>query len=273
MDPTSVSVWRIFDGTIVNAVTVCVGGLLGVTLSSRIPERYRTIVLQGLGLITITLGIDAGVLQFSGTVEAHAGGVRSSGTYGARLAMVMIAALIIGSIIGTALRLHERIEMLGASIHRRLGTTGDAHRFAEGFLTASVIFCVGPLTLLGCLRSGSVGDHSYLYIKSCLDGFCAIALAATFGWGVLASIATVLIVQGGLSYLAYQFAAPLDPVSLAMMNVVGGIVLLATALMILEIKRIPVANMCPALLLPPLLIHLVELGWPGLLLPIVAGAP
>jgi hypothetical protein len=185
--------------------------------------------------------------------------------------MVMIGSLIVGSIIGTALRLHERIEGLGGWIHARVGTGGDARRFAEGFLTASVIFCVGPLTLLGCLRSGAAGDHGYLYIKSCLDGFCAIALAASFGWGVLASVATVLVLQGGLSFLAFRFASPLDAVSLAMMNAVGGIVLLATALMMLEVKKIPVANMCPALLLPPLFIWVVEWSSPGLLLPLAQG--
>ena len=272
METSVVAFWRIFDGTLVNALTVCVGGVLGVTMSARIPERYRTIVLQGLGLVTITLGIDAGVLQFSRTVERFESLVAGGATYGARLAMVMIGSLIIGSIIGTALRLHERIEGLGGWIHARVGSGGDAHRFSEGFLTASVIFCVGPLTLLGCLRSGAEGDHSYLYIKSCLDGFCAIALAASFGRGVLASVATVLVVQGGLSFLAFELASPLDEVSLSMMNAVGGIVLLATALMILEIKKIPVANLLPGIFLPPLLVWLAEFVHPGLLLPLTTAA-
>jgi hypothetical protein len=180
--------------------------------------------------------------------------------------MVMIASLVVGSLLGTLLRLHDRIEALGGWIHRRWSGGGDAQRFAEGFLSASVIFCVGPLTLLGCLRNGASADPSFLYIKACLDGFCSIALAATFGWGVMASVLTVLGLQGGLSLLAWQVSEPLDPLSLEMMNVVGGVVLLATAMMILEIKRIRVADMCPGLFLPPLVIRAVELVSPGLLM-------
>ena len=126
----------------------------------------------------------------------------------------------------------------------------------------------GPLTLLGCLRNGVEGDPSYLYIKAMLDGFCAVALAASLGWGVFASVVTVLGFQGGLVLLAYWGGRFLPEVSVAMMNVVGGVILLATALMILEIKKIPVANLLPGLFLPPVAIWLVELIRPGLLVPV-----
>lgn len=258
--------WSMLNGTIVNALTVAVGSVLGVTVASKMPQRYRVIVLVCLGLVTVTLGIDAAVLRFDALVGKFAGSVRDGGTYGARLAMVMIGSLIAGSLLGSALRLHDRIEGLGAMIHRRFGGAGDGGRFAEGFLTASVIFCVGPLTLLGCLRNGAYGDPSYLYIKACLDGFCSMALAATFGWGVGASVLTVIVVQGGLAVLAYNVAEPLPEVSREMMNVVGGVVLLATSLMILEIKKIPVADMCPGIFLPPLFVWVVEMGWPGTLM-------
>src|SRR3990172_5351928 len=168
--------WSIFSGTIVNVFTVAVGSLLGLSISGSLPDRYRTIVLQALGLITVTLGIDAAVLRFSETVTRFAPLVQGGKTYGARLAIVMIASLLIGTILGTALRLHERIESVGAWIHGRFSAQ-DCHRFAEGFLTASAIFSVGPLTLLGCLENGAHGKPSFLYIKSLLDGLSSMALA------------------------------------------------------------------------------------------------
>ena len=267
--------WSILNGTIVNAATVVVGGLIGVRAGDWLPRRYQQIVLNCLGLVTITLGIDAAVLVFARTVERYEPLVDAPTTYGARLGLVMIGSLIVGALLGTALRLHERIEGAGAWIHRRWGgvgssadADGDARTFAEGFLTASVIFCVGPLTMLGCLRNGASGDPSYLYIKAMLDGFCALALAASLGAGVLASVVTVLVFQGGLALLAYVGAQYLPDVSVQMMNVVGGVILLATALMILEIKRIPVANLLPGIFLPPVVIALSELVRPGLLLPV-----
>lgn len=258
--------WAVFSGTIVNALTVAVGSALGLTVAGSLPERYRTIVLNCLGLVTVTLGIDAGVLGFANAVQKFAPAVGGDRTYGARLAMVMILCLLIGAIIGTALRLHERIEAAGGWIHARFSGT-DSHKFAEGFLTASVIFCVGPLTLIGCLENGAHGNPSFLYIKSLLDGFCSMALASSLGWGVAASVVTVIVFQGGLSLLAYWVAEPLDELSIVLMTTVGGIVLLATALLILDIKKIPVANMLPSVFLPPLAVWIVGQLSPGLLLP------
>lgn len=258
--------WLIFSGTIVNVVTVAVGSGLGLTVGGSIPERYRSIILQCLGLVTVTLGVDAAVLGFANAVEKFGPAVNADRSYGARLAMVMILCLLIGAIIGTALRLHERIEGTGKWIHSRF-TGQDGHKFAEGFLTASVIFCVGPLTLMGCLENGAHGNPSYLYIKSLLDGFCSMALASSLGAGVALSVVTVLLFQGGLSLLAYWVAKPLDDLSIALMTTVGGIVLLATSLLILDIKKIPVANMLPGVFLPPLAVWMVGELWPGMLLP------
>jgi len=258
--------WSVFNGTIVNAATVAIGSLAGLTVARSLPERYRTIMLQCLGLMTITLGIDAGVLGFSATVAKYAPAVSHPETYGARLAMIVIASLLVGAVIGTALRLHERIEGAGAWIHRRFAG-GEEGRFAEGFLTASVIFCVGPLTLMGCLENGARGNPAFLYIKSVLDGFCSLALASSLGAGVLASVFTVILFQGGLSALAYFAAKPLEPLSIALMSTVGGIVLLATSLLILDLKRIAVANMLPGIFLPPFAVWLAQEIAPGWLLP------
>jgi len=258
--------WSILNGTIVNAITVAAGSLAGLTVAKSLPERYRIIVLQCLGLMTITLGVDAGVLGYAETGKKYAPTVSHPETYGARLAMIVIASLLIGAVLGTALRLHERIEGAGAWIHRRFAG-GEGGRFAEGFLTASVIFCVGPLTLMGCIENGARGNPGFLYIKSVLDGFCSLALASSLGWGVFASVLTVIFFQGGLSVAAYFAAKPLDPLSIALMSTVGGIILLATALLILDIKKIAVANMLPGVFLPPIAVRLAQHFAPGWLLP------
>jgi len=259
--------WSILSGTMVNACTVAGGSTIGLLLAARIPQRYQRIILDCLGLVTITLGVDAAVLVMSATVQKYGAGIP---TYGARLAMVSVGSLIIGAVIGTALRLHERLEDFGERLHRRMGGTvaGTAQpgRFAAAFLSASVIFCVGPLTLLGCLENGAFGRPNLLYIKSFLDGFCSMALAASMGPGVVFSILTVLFFQGGLSVLAHYVAGALPDLSLQLMNVVGGMVLLATALMLLEIRKIPVANLLPAVLLPPVIVRLAEHACPGALL-------
>ncbi len=261
--------WAILNGTVFNVATVATGSTLGLALSGKLPERYQRIVLDALGLVTITLGIDAGVLVLRDTVAMYTPQGPAGKTYGATLAMVTVGSLIVGCLIGTWLRLQARIENLGGFIHGRFGR-GDAGRFAEGFLTASVIFCVGPLTLLGCFENGANGDPSLLMIKSLLDLFCSIALAASLGLGVCFSVVTVLVFQGALSVGAYFFASSIPHLSQQLMNVVGGIILLATALLLLEIKKIPVADMLPALFLPPLVVWIVEFGWPGLLIPAAA---
>lgn len=258
--------WSILNGTIVNTFAVIVGSVAGLGIGAKLPERYRLIVMYALGLVTLLLGTDNSVLGLARAAERFAPPGPEGSTYGARIAMVMIACLLVGAIIGTALRLEERIESVGSWIHHRFAGR-DGHSFAEGFLTASVIFCVGPLTLLGCLNNGAHQDPSLLYIKSLLDGFCSLALAASLGWGVFASVFTVLGFQGGLSILAYYFAEPLDELSIALMTVVGGLILIGAALMILEIKRFPVANLLPGIFLPPAAVWLVERIHPGLLLP------
>ncbi len=270
--------WNVLNGTIVNAATVAVGSTIGLAAGSRIPDRYQKIILVCLGLVTIILGVDAGALGMDATVKRF--GVDAEGlrvpTFGARAAMVVVGSLIVGALAGTALRLHQRIEGLGRLIHDRFGrgpaesthqSDGPAaSRFAEGFLSASIIFCVGPLTLLGCLNNGARSEPELLYIKAFLDGFCSMALAASLGAGVACSIATVLIFQGGLAIAAYYFAQGVPELSLALMNVVGGVVLLATAFMILDIKRIPVADLLPGIFLPPVAVWLVESLAPGTLL-------
>ncbi|MFQ5429079.1 MAG: DUF554 domain-containing protein [Phycisphaerae bacterium] len=260
--------WSILNGTVVNAVAVAAGSTVGLVLGARIPDRHQRIILTCLGLVTIILGVDAAVMVMAALVRKFGAGIP---TYGARVAMVAVGSLIIGAVLGTALRLHERLENLGRTIHGRFGggdpAGGASSRFAEGFLSASVIFCVGPLTLLGCLRNGVDADPSYLYIKSSLDAFCSMALAASLGWGVACSVLTILVFQGGLAISAHYFADGVPELSVQLMNVVGGFVLIATAMTLLELKKIPVANLLPGIFLPPIAVWLVEAISRGALMP------
>jgi uncharacterized membrane protein YqgA involved in biofilm formation len=262
--------WSVLNGTIVNALAVAAGCTVGLVASGKLPDRYQRIILDALGLITITLGIDAAVIKLSDVIATYQPAGEAGKTYGAKLGLVMVASLVVGGLLGTWLKLHERVEGLGETVHRRF-SGGDAHRFAEGFLSASVIFCVGPLTLLGCLKNGTEADPSYLYIKALLDGFCSIALTASMGLGVALSIVTVLVFQGGLAILAFYGGQALPDLSVQMMNVVGGAVLLATAIMLLDIKRIPVANLLPGIFIAPVIIWVSEQIWPDLLLTRVSG--
>jgi len=274
--------WSILNGTIVNVFTVLIGGTAGLTLGKRLPERYQRIILDVLGLVTVVLGVDAGVNGLSAAIAKYGAGDKA---FGPRLGMVLIGSLVLGAVIGTALKLHERIEALGAALHRRLPGRRAAReidtlanrteasavdpdalspgaRFAQGFLASSVLFCIGPLTLLGCLNNGARNDPGLLYVKACLDAFSSMALAASLGSGVLGSILTIVVIQGGLSLAAAKLGDALGGLSLDMMNVVGGVVLLATALLLLEIRKIPVANLLPAIFLPPALIALARLAFP-----------
>ncbi len=259
------NLWNILNGTIFNVVAVAIGASVGMLLSGKLPDRYQQIVLTALGLVTITLGIDAAVLVMGDTVATYRPAGEAGKTYGATLAMITVGSLIAGCFAGTWLRLQDRVESLGTHLHARFGK-GEAGKFSEGFLLASVIFCVGPLTLLGCFENGVAGDPSLLMIKSLLDLFCSMALAAALGWGVFFSVLTVLGFQSALSLLAYFFAGAIPDLSQQLMNVVGGVLLLATALTLLDLKKIPVADMLPALFLPPIVVSCVERIAPGALI-------
>ena len=252
--------WDMLNGTLVNTATVLTGSVVGLALGPRIPERFSRMVLNALGLVTLGLGFDAALLEFQRTAQHYRTVFEWGPTLGATLALVVVGSLLVGGLIGTALRLHERIEQLGEFLHRRFAAGSQAN-VAHGFLTASVIFCVGPLTFLGCLANGARNDPSLLFIKSLLDGFCSIALAATLGLGVLFSVFTVLGFQGALALVAGLLSGDQPSLGVELMNCVGGYVLIATGLLLLEIKALPVANYLPGIFLPPLIVPcLIRVG-------------
>lgn len=214
------------QGTLVNVVAVVAGSLVGMSAGDRMPERYRSIVLSALGLGTLLIGLKLAFLT-------------------EHLSLVL-GALLLGALAGTALDLDGRL----IRIAERLKSVAarDSDTFVTGFVTASLLFCVGPLTIIGSIQDGSSGDHTLLYTKSILDMFAATALASSLGIGVLFSAVTVLIVQGGLTLAGTYLEAFTEGVVIDEMSSVGGLLIVAIGLQLLEIKKLPLANLLPGLI-------------------------
>jgi hypothetical protein len=171
----------------------------------------------------------------------------------------VLAAVLAGVAIGEALRLHDGLEWLGEWFQRRLSTTVRPSRVAEGFVTASLVFCVGPLTILGSIENGLTGDISLLAIKSLLDGVASVAFAAVLGPGVALSAITVLVVQGVIAGAAFLIRDVMDPVTIVAITSTGGMILLGVALRLLELKAVRVASFLPALVLAPIFVRVADL--------------
>ena len=235
-------------GTLVNVVTVLVGSTIGVLVGHRLPERTRTVVTDGLGLVTLLIAATSAAAIRN---DAWAEAVGDSAPL-----LIVLAALLVGGIMGSLLRLEDRLEGLGGWLQRRLtpqdGSGGRA-RFIEGFVTASIIFCTGPLTILGSITEGVGQGADQLLLKSALDGFAAIAFAASFGWGVAATALTVLTVQGSLTALAALLGDFLSDAELAALTTTGGLLLVGVALRLLALKQVKVADLLPALVIAPVL--------------------
>ncbi len=239
-------------GTIINIGTVLIGGLIGLLVGTRFSERVRDTVISVLGLFTLAVGI----LTFLEGVNVE----------GERI-LIPLVSLLIGGMLGEWWRIEARLQDLGAALEKRFaggdGEVTEENQFIRGFLTASLLFCVGPMTILGSIQDGLTGDYELLAIKSVLDGFAAMALASTFGVGVLFSVLVVLVVQGGLTLLASQLQIFFTEVMIAELSVVGGILLLAIAIgSLLELRPIRTGNLLPALLVVPVLV--IALAFLGL---------
>ena len=242
-------------GTWINIAAVLAGGAAGLIFAGRLPERLRQTVIAALGLFTAGLGLRM-FLQTQNPILALGG-------------------LALGAVLGEWWRIEDGLVSLGAWLEQPFTRPGDGpaegSRFVRGFLTASLLFCVGPMTILGSIQDGLTGDYNLLAIKSVLDGFAAMAFASTLGVGVLFSVLVIFVYQGGLTLLAAQAQAILTEAMTAEMTAVGGLLLLGLAISsLLEIKRIRVGNLLPGLVLAPLLVVLQ--GPAGQLLATVLGA-
>ena len=237
-------------GTVVNVATVEVGSLLGLAVGNRLPERTRTTVTDLLGLMTLVIGGMNVTSLSSPAISAALGG-------GVAL-MVVLGSLLVGAIVGSTLRLEDRFEVFAGWLRDRLGGAGgERHRFVNGFVTATLVFCIGPLTILGSLSDGLGRGSDQLIVKAILDGFASIAFASTLGVGVLASAAAVGVIQGSLTLLGFLAGDVLPAAHVDVLTVTGGIILMGLSLRLLNLKQVRVADMLPALVLAPLVAQLV----------------
>jgi uncharacterized protein len=245
-------------GTVLNVLTVLVGALLGMAIGHRLSDHTRAVVTDALGLVTLLV---AGLSAVSVTDPA----LRDAVGAGVPL-LVVLGSLLIGGITGSLLQIEERLEGLAGRIQgfvarrwRTEGGTDDAarERFIEGWLTASLLFCVGPLTILGALNDGLGRGIDQLALKAVLDGFAAMAFAASFGVGVLLSAASVAVVQGLLTLVGVLLGSLVPDAHIAALTATGGLLLAGIGLRLLRIREVPVGDMLPALLVAPLLTQLV----------------
>ena len=240
-------------GTLINMAAILVGTTAGVLVGHRMPERMRDIVTTALGL-TIFVIAAANIISF--TSPALAADVGGSAPL-----LIVLGALIIGGIIGSGLHLERRLENLGGWFQGKFSTkTGEEGRarFVEGFVDATLLFCIGPLAILGALSDGLGTGIDQLVLKSALDGFAALAFAASLGWGVALSALSVGVVQG-IFTLAGVLAGQVLPASyIDAVTATGGVLLLGVGFRLLKIKAIPVADLLPALLVAPLLVWVVS---------------
>jgi uncharacterized membrane protein YqgA involved in biofilm formation len=230
-------------GTLINVVAVLAGTFAGVTVGDRLTEGMQQRVLMGLGLVTGALGIDL----------ALAWGGEDSTDY---TVLYVLGGVLIGALIGEALRIEDRLEAFGDALQRRLAGEDGHSRVSEGFVDATLLFCIGSLAVVGSIQDGLTGDWEILATKSILDGFAAVALAATLGWGVGLSALGIIVYQGGITLGAGFFDDILVGEALVAMTSAGGITILGISLKLLGVVDVKVGNFLPAIVVAPALVGL-----------------
>jgi hypothetical protein len=247
---------------VVNVVAIVFGSLVGMTAGHRLPERVRSVVTDALGLVTLVVAaLSAAEVRAPAFQRAVGDGVP---------VLVVLGSLVLGGILGASLGLERRLQALAGRVQRLAARStaqaddttavaaGEARmRFIEGWLTTSLLFCVGPLTVLGSLNDGLGQGVDQLVLKSMLDLFASVAFAATFGVGVLFSAVSVAVVQGSLTLLGWALGAVISTAQVAALTAVGGVLLVGLALRLLRVRDVPVADLLPALLIAPVLVSLV----------------
>ena len=230
-------------GTVLNILTIVIGGALGVFIGAKISEKLRNLVTDVLGCVTIISAADA----LSAYWDADLQKSMPKGW----VILVLIFSLLVGALIGSALAIEERLEAIGEKLKTRFSKNSSSN-FVEGFVSASLIFAIGPLAILGSISDGMGTGIDQLVLKSTLDGFAALAFAASLGWGVALSALPVGIYQFAWTAIGLFLGAILTSYQVAAMTAVGGILLVGISLRLLRIKQIAVGNLLPALSLAPL---------------------
>lgn len=223
-------------GTIINIATVLVGGFLGLLFGSHLSDRIRKTVVAGLGLFVLGYG----AFNFVQTNNP----------------LIVLGSVLIGSLLGEWWKIEDGINKFAGFLEKRVsGKENNSNQFIHGFLIASILFCVGPMTILGSIQDGMTGDYSILATKAVLDGFAALAFTSTLGVGVMFSVIVILVYQGGISLLAAQLNGIVTAPMMTELTATGGILLIGIAISsLLEIKQIRMGNFLPALILAPLLV-------------------
>lgn len=255
-------------GTVTNVATVIVGSGLGLMIGHRLSERVRSTVTTALGLVTLLIAAQS-AMAVSDTELSDAVGTSAP-------VLIVLGALVIGGILGSSWRLEDRLEDAGAWLQRTLsrgtpvrpvsleepstsasavgGPPADGRgRFVEGFVISSLVFCVGPLTILGSINEGLGNGSDQLLLKAVLDGFASLAFAASFGIGVMLSAVSIAVIQGSLTVLGAVLGSFLPDAHLLALTATGGLILIGVAFRLLNLKAIPVADLLPALVVAPLL--------------------
>jgi uncharacterized membrane protein YqgA involved in biofilm formation len=229
-------------GTIINVAAIVVGGLLGIFLGRRLSDNLKNTVIAGIGLFTTAVGFQ----MFLRTENP----------------LIVLGAIILGALLGEWLKIEEKIQALGIWLEKKVAgeSVGGSSYFVRGFLSASILFCTGPMAVLGSISDGLRGDFLTLSIKSVLDGVISIAFASTLGMGVTFSALPVLAYQGGISLAASKLDTIISATMMNELTATGGILLMGVGISsILEIKKIQVGNFLPAIVIAPLLVYILRL--------------
>jgi uncharacterized membrane protein YqgA involved in biofilm formation len=229
-------------GTIINVAAIIVGSLIGIFFGARLSEKLKSTIIAGMGIFIVAMGIQ----MFLKTENS----------------LIVLGALLIGTLLGEWLRIEDGLHRLGEFLEGKFSREEEdgSNRFLRGFMTASLLFCIGPVAILGSIQDGLTGNYNLLVVKSILDGFASIAFASTLGIGVAFSSLIILIYQGAISLLATRLDAVITTSMMNELTATGGILLVGVGLSsLLEIKKIRVGNMLPALLAAPLIVWVISL--------------
>ncbi|MEO8356829.1 MAG: DUF554 domain-containing protein [Chloroflexota bacterium] len=229
-------------GTILNIAAVIIGSMLGIFFGARIPEKLKETVIAGMGLFTTAMGLQ----MFLKTENP----------------LIVLGSLLIGTLLGEWWRIEDGLHKLGEILEQRFSREEDdgSNKFVRGFLTASLLYCIGPMAILGSIQDGLTGNYNLLAVKSVLDGFASIAFASTLGIGVAFSSLIILVYQGGISLMAAQLDAIVNVSMMNELTATGGVLLMGVGISnLLEIKKIRVGNMLPALFIAPLIVWVLSL--------------
>ena len=215
-------------GTIVNVVSIVIGSLIGLFLKGNIPEKYSKTIINGIGLAVILIGVKTALKTDA--------------------ILIVIISLAVGSLLGEVLRVEDRLDRLGNWVGRRLSKNSEG--ISKGFVSASLLYCAGAMAIIGSMESGLAGNHQTLFAKSILDGVGSVLFAATLGIGVLFSAVSVFIYQGLITVAASSIKPFLLPEVVLQMSAVGGLLILAIGIGLMEIRKIKIGNMLPAVFIP-----------------------